>query len=46
MPFCHARPGEASNQPTVAINGPAEETRNYHPAVVLLGDGNEMVGAS
>ena len=25
---------------------PAEETRNYHPAVVLLGDGNEVVGAS
>jgi hypothetical protein len=24
MPFCHARPGEALNQPTVAINGPAE----------------------
>jgi hypothetical protein len=24
MPFCHARPGEAQNQPTVAINGPTE----------------------
>ena len=24
LPFCHAKPGEASNQPTVAINGPAE----------------------
>jgi hypothetical protein len=24
MPFCHAKPGEASNQPTVAINRPAE----------------------
>ena len=25
---------------------PAEETRNYHPAVVLLGEGNEVVRAS
>ena len=24
LPFCHAKPGEASNQPTVAINGPTE----------------------
>jgi hypothetical protein len=24
LPFCHARPGEGSNQPAVAINGPAE----------------------
>jgi len=24
MPFCHARPGEASTQPTVAINGPSK----------------------
>jgi hypothetical protein len=24
MPFCHAKPGEASNLPTVAINGPTE----------------------
>jgi hypothetical protein len=23
-PYCHPRSGEASNQPTVAINGPAE----------------------
>src|SRR6516162_11634067 len=24
LPFCHAKPGEASIQPTFAINGPAE----------------------
>ena len=24
----------------------AEETRNYHPAVVLLSDGNKVVGAT
>ena len=24
LPFCHARPGESSIQPTVAINGPTE----------------------
>ena len=25
---------------------PAEEARNYHPTVVLLGDGNEIAGYS